>query len=127
MPRQAPSKPGESGGIPVEGNPFTAGLNGQRRKPCIRHQIAASIRFPAQTREDLPMPLPGLDDYTMGLSKQNAAEPQYFFQAAWVHKNFRVGRDSDKTAQDQRRHAVTSFAVYRTIEPCTADRMVGGI
>jgi len=120
IPRHAPTKLRESSIIAIECDPLTAGLNSQCRKPCVWDQIAASVCFDAKPRENLPVTLARLNDYTMRLTKQDVAEPQYLIQTARLHKNLGVSGDSDHTAEHLRSHAVACFAVNHSIEPRAA-------
>ena len=119
-----PTKLRESSIIAIECDPLTAGLNSQCRKPCVGNQIATSVRFGAKPRENLPVTLARLDDYTMRLTKQDVAEPQHLIQTARLHKDLGVSSDSDHTAENLRSYAVASFAVNHAIEPRAAHLMV---
>ena len=95
--RHTPLKTREPCVIVIESDPFAAGLDGQCRKPCIRYQVASGVRFHAKAFENLPVLLARLNDHAVGLSMEYVAEPEHFIQAAWHHKNFRMGRDADHT------------------------------
>lgn len=125
--RQAPFKIREPRIIVIESDPLAAELDGQCRKPCIRHQVATGVRFCAKAFENLPVPLVRLNDHTMGLSKQGVTEPEHLVQAAGLHKDLGVGRDADHTAQDLRSHTVTRIAVDYAVEPDPAGLILGGI
>ncbi len=96
--RDAPAKTREPRIITIERDPFTAGFDGQRRKPCIRHEIATSVRIGAKARKNLPMPLRRLDDHAVGLSKQDVTESNHLIQGARLGKDLWVGGDADHTA-----------------------------
>ena len=125
--RQAPFKIRESRIIAIQSDPFTAKLDGQCRKPCVRHQVATGVRFHTKAFENLPVPLARLNDHTMGLSKQSVTEPEHLVQAAGLHKDLGVCRDAGHTAQDLGSHTVTRVAVDHAVEPAPAGPMVGGI
>ena len=122
-----PSKIPESRIVVIESDPFTAGLNGQRRKPCVGHQVAAGVRLAAKVREDLPVPLARLNDHAMGLIKQDVAEPEHLIQAARLRKDLRVCGDADHPAQYLRGHTVTGVTVEHAVEPVPTYLMPGGI
>ncbi len=82
-----PSKTRKTRKIVIESDPFTAGLDGQRSKPCVRHQIASRVGFGAKARKDLPVPLPWLNYHAVGLSKQDVAEPEHLIQGARLRKD----------------------------------------
>ena len=125
--RKTPLKAWKPRIIVIQSNPFTPGLDGQCGKPCVRHQVAASVRLCAKALENVPVPLARLNDYAMRLRKEYVAETENFIQAVGHRKNLRVGGDADHTAQDLGRHAVTRIAVDHTVKPAQADLMVGGI
>jgi len=113
--------------IVIQRNPFTAGFDGLRGKPGGRYQVAARIRFFAETFENVPVLLARLNDHAVRLCKEYIAKPEYFIQPAWHRKNLRVGGDTNHTAQDLRRHTVTRIAIDHTVKPAPADLMFGGI
>ncbi len=89
--RNTPSKTRKPRKIAIESDPFTAGLVGQRSKPCVRHQIASRVGLGAKVRKDLPVPFPRLNHQAVGLSKQDVAEPKHLIQGARVRKDLWVG------------------------------------
>ncbi len=111
----------------IERDPLAAGLDGQCRKPCIRHKVAARVRFGAKALKNPPVSFTRLYDDAVGLSEKNVAESEHLIQAAGHHKNLRVGGDADHTAQNLRSHTVTSVTINDPIEPGTASQMLGGI
>ena len=113
--------------IVIERDPLAAGLDGQCRKPCIRHKVAACVRFGAKALKNPPVSFTRLYDDALGLSEKNVAESEHLIQAAGHYKNFRVGGDTDHTAQNLWSHTVTGVTINDTIEPGAASQMRGGI
>lgn len=115
--RHVPFKTRKPRIITIESDPLTTGLNGQCREPSIGHQVAMGFGFGTKARKDLPMPLPRLNDHTVGLSKQDVAEPEYFIQPARFNKDLWVCSNADYPAQYLRSHAVTRVAIDNAREP----------
>jgi len=111
----------------IERDPFAAGLDGQCRKPCIRHKVAARVRFGAKAPKNPPVSFTRLYDDAVGLSQKKVAESEHLIQAAGHYKNLRVGGDADHTAQNLRSHTVTGVTINNPIEPGTASQMLGRI
>ncbi len=84
--------------ITIESDPFTARLDGQRRKPCVRHQVATRVGFGTKAREDLPVPLTRLNNHAVGLSKKDVTESEDLIQGGRLRKDLWVGGDADHTA-----------------------------
>ena len=125
--RQTPLKTRKPRIIVIKRNPFTPGLNSQCGKPCVRHQVTASVRFRAKAFENVPVLLARLNDHAVRLYQEYIAESEDFMQPAWHRKNFRVGRDADHTAQDLRSHTVPRIAVDHAVKPAPAALMIRGI
>lgn len=79
---------------------------GQCRKPCIRYQVAACIRFFAKTFKNVPAPFARLYKQAVRLHKEQVTEPNYFLPPAGHCKNFRGGADADQTTHDLRSHTI---------------------
>ena len=94
----APEETREPCIIAIESDPFATGFNGQRREPGIRYQVPAGVRVYAKAGKDLPVPLPGLNHCTVGLSQQNVTEPEHLIQVARYRKDLGVGNDANHTA-----------------------------
>ena len=97
--------------IAIERDPLTAGLDGQCRKPCIRHKVATRVRCGAKALKNPPVSFTRLYDDAVGLSEKDVAKSEHLIQAAGHHKNLRVGGDADHTAQNLRRHTVTGVTI----------------
>ena len=67
---QAPFQSREARIVAIEGDPFTAPLDGERRIPSVGDERASRIRLEAQPLEDVEVPLARLHDLTMGLPQQ---------------------------------------------------------
>ena len=61
---------GESCIVPIQGDPFTTRLNGKSGKPCVRHQVAAGIRFNEEPGEDPPVLVARLYGHAVALRKE---------------------------------------------------------
>ena len=118
--RYAPTKIREPRIIAIESDPFTAGLNGQRRKPCVRYHVATSVCFCAKARKDLPVPFARLNDHAAGLCKQGVTEPENLIQTARFRKDFRMGGDADHTAQYLRGYTIARVAIDHAVKPSPA-------
>jgi len=111
----------------IERDPFAAGLDGQCRKPCIRHKVATRVRFGAKTLKNPPVSFTRLNDNAVGLSDKDLAEPEHLLQGAGLRENLRVGSYADHAAQNLWSHTVTGVTINDTIEPGAASQMRGGI
>ena len=122
-----PLKGRESRIIAIESDPLAAGFDGQCRKPCTRHQVAPGIRFGAKAFKNLPVPFAGLNDHALGLRKECVTKPEHFIQTAGHRKHFRVGGNTDDTAQDLWSHTITCVSIDHAVEPAPAGPMISGI
>lgn len=72
--RQSPAQAGKASKVTVERDPLTAPFNGKRSIPDVGHGGAARVCLKTETFENLPMLATRLDNLTMRLMKQIAAE-----------------------------------------------------
>ncbi len=114
---EAPFKIRESRIIAIECDPFTAGLDGERCKPCVRDQIATGICLGAKAREDFPVPLPRLNDYAMGLSQQNITEAKHLIESARLCKDLWVGGNANYATQHLWSYPEAGVAIDHPLEP----------
>ena len=122
--RDADLDPRKPGVVTVKRDPHAAGLDGQCREPGVRHEIAASIRLGAQTREDLPVRFAGLDGHAVRLFEYCLAEPKRLVEITWLPKHFRVGDDSNNATQNLWRHAVARIAIDDVLQPGVAQAVI---
>lgn len=112
--RDTPAQTWKSGIISIKSNPLTPGLNGQSRKPGIGRQVPPGISHKAQSFKDFPMLGMGVNNYRMGLIKQNRAEVEHFLQIAGLPEYSRMSGNPNHTAQYLGRHPESGLAINHT-------------
>ena len=101
----------------------------QWREPQTRHQwnVFPSIRVNAESLEDTPVPLAGLNDLAVRLAEEIFAKFKCLRDLTGHSVGARIGADANHGAQDQGRNAETGIAGYEGSEPGAADRMLWDI
>ena len=99
--RAAPPQTLKAREIPIESNPFTATLDRQSSKICVRYQVAPDFCVPIESRKYLPMPGAWADWNTVGLAPDHVRERKRLVRRAGEGENARMGDDAEESAQRQ--------------------------
>ena len=122
-----PAETCEPGVVSVEGDPLTAGFDGQCGEPGIGRKIATRIGFFAKAGEDGPMLLSGSNQDTMRLIHQQFAKADDFVEAARPGENLGMSGDPDDSAQHLGRHPVARVPIDDVFQPSSAERVITGV
>ncbi len=104
--RMAPAESGKAGVVPVSGDPFAPGLDGQCCQIGVGHQVAPHLRLAAQPRENLPVAVAGMHHDTVRAIADIRDERQGRLEGSWLLEHAWVGHNSDKAAEDEVGHAI---------------------
>ena len=105
---QMPVQRLEAGEVSVKGQKGRAVLDRNGRQIGIGDEIAAAITLLDEFTEDLPVSTARPQQLSLGLSQQIVAILHGQLGWRWRVKYARVGRDTHKAGQDQRREAKCS-------------------
>ena len=70
----SPTQTRKAGVVSVSCYPFTAGLDGQRREPCVLRQVSSRLRLDTEVFEDCPVSLAGCGNGGVRLLQEQSAE-----------------------------------------------------
>lgn len=113
--------------IPVVGNPRATVFNGERREPGVCHPRSPCPRLGADSLEYRPVPLTRRDDLRVASAKKPVAKREGFVERGRLRADPRVGRNSNKGAECERRNAVAASIKHHTFEPRLTDAVLGRI
>src|SRR5215472_8639084 len=123
-PRHPPRQSRESGKIAIESDPLTPPFDRQRREPGVGHAHAGGLGLDAETLEDVPMALAGLDNLAVRLTDKVVAEPEGLGDRARHLERPRIGGDPDQRAQHRGRDAETRVALDHVGQPASGNRVL---
>src|SRR5215210_1790184 len=112
-----PPQPRKAREVAVEGDPFAAPLDGERREPGVGDARAADVGVAAEAAEDGPVALAGLDDFAIRLVQKVIAEGECLRQGARLAERAVVGRDPNERAECQRRQSEPPIACDNGRQP----------
>src|SRR6266849_6330181 len=98
-----------------------------KSRPSVGDTRSSYVRVDAQSLENTPVPLAGIHDPGVGLTKKIFAKSKCLLDRTRHREGTRVCADPNNARQSQRRYAELRVAPDHAFEPWTAERMLSDV